>query len=349
MSVEEERQAIDRLDEQILALLNQRAALAKKICEIRQHSFDPAREKHVLDRLLSLNAGPLPAGAVRAIYSLIIAEMRLLARGITACYLGPQGTYAHAAAIKKFGPHADLMPTDSIPDIFDQVEAGKAQFGVVPFENSIEGVVSIALDRFMESNLQACSEINLDIVHHLLSRSPLERITRVYSMGQPLAQCHRWLRQNLPAAERIEVASTARAAQLAGAEPTSAAIASELAADIHGVPIVCRSIQDSPFNRTRFLVLSPVSSPAGASDKTSLLFAVKHEPGALHKALAAFSDHHVNLTLIQSRPTKKIPWEYVFFVDCQGHASAPPLIQALKALQDRCLFVKVLGSYPEGD
>jgi len=349
MSLEEDRRAIDRLDEQLLALLNQRAALAKRIGENREHSFDPAREKQILDRLAALNAGPLPAEAVKAIYALMIAEMRLLARKICVSYLGPQGTFAHAAALGKFGPHADLVPADSIPDIFKQVETGAADFGVAPFENSTQGVVIPTLDMFMESSLQACAEINVEIVHHLLSNSPLERINRVYSVGQALAQCHRWLRLNLPAAERIEVTSTARAAQLARAEPASAAIASELSAQLHDLPIVCRAIQDSAFNRTRFLVLSPTSALPGTADKTSLLFSVKHEPGSLYKTLAAFSEHGINLTMIESRPTKKTPWEYVFFVDCQGHASQPPLSDALAAVRERCLFLRVLGSYPEAD
>jgi len=349
MPLEEDRQAIDRIDEQILSLLKERAALAKKIGEERGDNFDPARERQVLDRLQELAASPLTREAVSAIYGEIIAQMRLLAAPIRVAYLGPEGTFNHMAARKKFGAQADLRPVDSIPDMFSEVEKKRADCAVVPVENSTEGVVRPTLDMFVDSPLKICAEVNVEIVHHLLSNSPLKDIKRVYSMGQALGQCRQWLRQNLPNAEQIEVSSTARATQLASSNESAAAIASELASELYDVPILCRAIQDSPLNRTRFMIIGCASPAPSGRDKTSILFAVKHEAGALYNALGAFNEHGVNLTMIESRPTKKTPWEYIFFVDCVGHQQEPSVGAAIEALKQHCLFVRVLGSYPEAD
>lgn len=349
MPLEQDRQAIDRIDEQVLSLLKERARLAKKICQERGDNFDPARERQVLDRLERLDTSPLPGSAVRAIYSEIIAQMRLLAAPLRVVYLGPEGTFNHVAARKKFGAQADLRPVDSIPDMFAEVEKNRADCAVVPVENSTEGVVRPTLDMFVDSPLNICAEINVDVAHHLLSNSPLENIKRVYSMGQALGQCRLWLRKNLPAAEQVEVSSTARAAQLASSDQSAAAIASELAAELYNLPILCRCIQDSPLNRTRFLIIGRSSPGPSGRDKTSLLFSVKHEAGALYRALGAFNNHGVNLTMIESRPTKKTPWEYIFFVDCEGHQQDPRVAAAIEALRQQCLFVRVLGSYPEAD
>jgi chorismate mutase/prephenate dehydratase len=349
MSLEEDRKAIDAIDSQILKLLNERAKLAKKIAQQRGYAFDPARERQILDRLSQENAGPLPSRAVGNIYHEVLASMRALVRPPVVSYLGPEASFNHLAALRHFSDMAELIPAQTIHDVFTLAEGGRADFGVAPIENSTEGVVRPTLDRLADSTLKICAELHLDVVHNLMSRSSLETIKRVYSVPQALAQCRTWLRQNLPLAEIIEVASTAKAAQIAAEQEGSAAIGSQAAAQLYGLNILCEAVQDLLLNRTRFLVVSREGACPSGRDKTSILFSVKHRPGALHKALSALSSAHINMTMIESRPTRKAPWEYVFFVDFQGHTDDPQVAEALKKMERHCIFLRLLGSYAEAD
>lgn len=354
MTIERDRAAINEIDEQILALLNKRAKLVMEIGRKKrrrdQARFSPARERQIFDRLLAANPGPLPDESVLSIYREIIAVHRDLELPAVISYLGPAGTFTHMAVLRKFGARAEAAPAESIADVFGQVEKGAATFGLVPMENSTEGVINDTLDMFVESSLDICAEIYLDIDHYLLSRSNIEEVTRIYSMRQPLAQCRLWIKTNLPHAELQEVASTARGAQLTAEQPGTGAIATELAARLYDLNIIARKVQDSPYNRTRFLVIgrAPKPEPSGR-DKTSVMFSVRHEAGALYRALAVLDKYAINMTMIESRPTKKTPWEYVFFVDFQGHTSDPPVARALEDLQQQTLFLRVLGAYPEAE
>jgi chorismate mutase/prephenate dehydratase len=354
MSIQRERAAIDEIDDQILALLNERAKLALAIGREKRRraraQFSPARERQVFDRLVAGNAGPLPDEGLLSIYREIIAVHRQLELPASIAYLGPAGTFTHMAVLRKFGARAEASAAESIADVFNQVEKGSATFGVVPMENSTEGVINDTLDMFVESSLDICAEIYLDIDHYLVSRSAIEEVTRIYSMRQPLAQCRVWVKTNLPRAELQEVASTARAAQLAAQEPGAAAIATKLAASLYDLNVIGEKIQDSPHNRTRFLVVGRAPAPERSGhDKTSIMFSVRHQAGALYRALAALDKYDINMTMIESRPTKKTPWEYIFFVDIQGHIGDAPVAKALEHLGGATLFMRVLGSYPEAE
>ena len=353
MDLEQLRVRIDKIDEQILALLKERGLWAAEIAKIKQEKnatqFVPSRERQILERMAARNTGPLPAESVRAIFEQIIAACRVLESPIAAAYLGPAGTFCHIATARKFGPASTLMPCTSVDEVFAQVEKQQAHFGVVPVENSIAGVERTTLDRFVNSAVHICAEVYVEIQHNLLSAGPRAEIKRVYSHPQALDQCQSWLRRNLPAAETMEVSSTARAAQLAAAETGAAAIGTELAASLYNLSVVAANIQDRADNRTRFLVIGREDALPSGKDKTSLMFSVTHRAGSLWEALGVLHRHKVNMTMIESRPTKQNPWEYVFFVDVQGHSSEAPIANALQELAGQTLFVKVLGSYPEAE
>ena len=353
MDLEQLRARIDKIDEQILALLKERGLLAAEIAKIKQEKnatqFVPSRERQILERMAALNTGPLPTESVRAIFEQIIAACRVLESPLAAAYLGPAGTFCHIAAARKFGPASTLMPCTSVDEVFAQVEKQQAHFGVVPVENSIAGVERTTLDRFVNSAVHICAEVYVEIQHNLLSAGPRTEIKRVYSHPQALDQCQSWLRRNLPAAETMEVSSTARAAQLAAAETGAAAIGTELAASLYNLSVVAANIQDRADNRTRFLVIGRKDALPSGKDKTSLMFSVTHRAGSLWEALGVLHRHKVNMTMIESRPTKQNPWEYVFFVDVQGHSSEAPIVNALQELAGQTLFLKVLGSYPEAE
>jgi chorismate mutase/prephenate dehydratase len=353
MTIEKNRQEIDRLDAQILDLLNRRAKAALEIGKAKKKqaadAFVPWRERQVLERLAKRNKGPLSDAAVLSIYRQIIAASRQLLGPTKVAYFGPQGTFTHIAALQKFGELADLRPIDSIADVFAEVEKGNADYGVVPMENSTEGVIRPTLDMFVESSLSICAEIYLDIAQHLLSNSPFEQITRIYSMPQPFAQCRTWIKTNLPRAELVEVASTAKAAQIAAKEPGAAAIGTDLAARLYKLKIVREHIEDTSSNRTRFLVIGQAESRPSGKDKTSIMFSVKHQAGALYRTLAVLDKYDINMTMIESRPTRQKPWEYIFFVDFLGHQDEPRVAKALEHLREGSLFLRVLGSYPEAE
>jgi chorismate mutase/prephenate dehydratase len=348
------RRDIDKLDAAILDLLNRRARQAIEIGRLKAAAsgevYDPSREREILDRLASLNQGPLTADAVRDIFGAIFAANRLLEKRLTVAYYGPAGTFTHLAARRKFGSGADLRAEDSIAEVFLAVEKKQADFGVVPIENTTAGVVPLTLDAFVESSLQISAEMYVDIEHYLLSRcSSIEEVTKIYSHPHALAQCRAWLRAHMPHTELVPVGSTSRAAELAAAEAGAAAVGPALAGELYELPILRSRIQDQADNRTRFSVIGRVESPPSGQDKTSLVFSTQHRAGALHQALGVFASHQINMTFIQSHPTKQTPWEYMFFVDIQGHVADTHLAQALVELRDHTRSLRVLGSYPKAE
>ncbi len=352
MTIEDIRRQIDELDAEIVDLLNRRAERAVAIGRLKEQGngtvFDPARERQIIERLTALSKGPLSAELLRDIYGAIFAASRLLEKRLSVAYYGPAGTFTHVAARGKFGASADLRPYETIGDVFTAVGKREADLGVVPVENTTGGVVPYTLDAFMESNLSVCAEIYVDIEQYLLSNcTSLDEIKKVYSHPQPIAQCRIWLRANLPGVEVVPVGSTSRAAELAAAEPGAAAIAPALAGELHNLPVLRAKIHDQPDNRTRFVVVGHLSPAASGSDRTSLLFSVPHKAGALYSALGVFDSHQINMTFIQSHPTKQTPWEYMFFVDVEGHRLDAALSQALHELREHTLVLRILGSYPE--
>jgi chorismate mutase/prephenate dehydratase len=355
MNINDHRKAIDELDQRIVELISERARHAGEIGRTKAaqaaEAFAPAREQEVFARLAALNPGPLPDAALRAIYREIISACRALEQPLTISYWGPAGSNTHVAALHRFGHGVRLAPADSIAAVFKEVEKANASYGVVPVENSTEGIVSYTFDQFLDSDLRVCAEIYLPIRHSIVSKAgSLAEVRRLYTMFQATAQCRGWLARHLPQVELVEASTTARAAQIAAGEPDAAAIANTVAAEEYGLAVLAEGVEDNPRNFTRFFVLGRTQPPATRRDKTSILFSVSHEAGALVRALAAFEKYDRNLTLIQSRPTKMTPWEYVFFVDVDGHVEEPGdslLRRALKLFQERCLFVRVLGSYPD--
>jgi chorismate mutase/prephenate dehydratase len=351
MDLDEWRSRINSLDEEILNLLNQRGHAALKIGELKRQQdlpyFVPEREAQILERLVALNPGPLSADAVRAIWREILSASLALEHPLPVAYFGPPGTFTHQAAVRRFGSSARFVALRSIPEVFDEVERARAEFGVVPVENSTEGSVNVTLDRLIDSEVLIAGEVTLDIIHHLLSRaSDLAEIKVVCSHPQALAQCREWLGANLPDVRAEEVSSTAAAAERAREDPTVAAIASELAARLYDVPVLRARIEDNAANSTRFLVLGRRPAPPTGRDKTSILFSMKNEPGVLYSILEPFAKHRLNLTKIESRPTKRRPWEYVNFVDFEGHRDTDVVQAVLAKVKERCQFLKILGSYP---
>ncbi|MGE0823981.1 MAG: prephenate dehydratase [Candidatus Binatia bacterium] len=346
------REQIDHIDAQILTLVNRRAGLAVQIGHAKQQrgasAYVPSREQQIFARLATLNRGPLPNDAIQAIYREIISASRALEQKLRVAYFGPAATYTHMAAREQFGAQATFVPLSSIPQVFAEVERTEADYGVVPIENSSEGAVAITLDTFVESPLKIIAERSLGIRHCLLSRAArLERVERVLAHPQALAQCRRWLALHLPGVPTEEVASNARAAELAVANSRVAAIAGRLAGEHYKLKILAANIQDQAANFTRFAILGRESQPSQATgqDKTSLLLSVRDEVGVLYHTLQPFAEQAINLLRIESRPLKGRPWEYVFFIDVEGHVTDEPLAQALRLIEPRCSLVKVLGSY----
>jgi chorismate mutase/prephenate dehydratase len=351
MNLDDWRSRINTLDQQILTLLNQRAGAALKIGELkREHGlayFVPEREAEVVERLLALNAGPLPAEAVRAIWREILSASLALEQPLRVVYLGPPATFTHQAARQRFGASASFVAVKTIADVFDEVERGRADVGVVPVENSTEGAINVTLDRLLDSDVVITGELTLEISHHLVTRAAgLDEIKVVCSHTQALAQCRTWLGTHLPETPIEETSSTAAAAERAKDDPTVGAIASEMAARLHAVPILHRRIEDNPYNSTRFLVLGRRPMPPTGRDKTSIVFSMKNEPGVLYRILQPIAARQLNLTKIESRPTKRRPWEYVNFVDFEGHRDTEDVRTVLAEIHERCQFLKILGSYP---
>jgi len=346
------RTRIRELDEQIVGLINERAKVVVEIGTIKAREnaeiFHPRQEKEVYRRIEEMNEGPLDSSVFRAIYREIMSGCLALERKLQIAYLGPPATFTHQAALSRFGVSVDYLPVHTIADVFTEVETGHADYGVVPIENSTEGAVNSTLDMLAHSTLRVCSEIHHEIVHCLVSNEAKDGIRRVYSKSEALGQCNHWLRTNLPTVDLVEVSSTAIAAERAAKEPGAAAIASELAAQMYGLQIVERNIEDIHHNVTRFLVIANQDSPPSGDDKTSLMFSTKDRVGALHEVLGIFRDCGINLSMIESRPSRKKAWEYYFFTDFDGHMSEPQVEEAIKRLENQCQFVKILGSYPKG-
>lgn len=345
------RERIDALDLAIVRLLNERAGLALAIgrykAQNRGRVFVPERESDVLAHVEAASRGPLRSEHVRAIYREILSACRSLEAPMKVAFLGPPATFTHQAAQVRFGEQVDYVPAGSISEVFGLVHSGEVAYGVVPLENSTEGSVHETLDLLVETDLKVCWEVTLPIVHCLMARVPREAIQKVYTHPQAAAQCRRWLGHHLPGVEIVPVASTARAAEQAAADPTGAAIAPELAATVYGLDLLDRGIQDLTGNYTRFLVLGTVQTdrPTGR-DRTAIVFSIKDRVGALRDVLSGFADEGINLTSIQSRPSKKRAWDYVFFVELEGHRLESHVERALARAQEYTAYLKVLGSWP---
>jgi chorismate mutase / prephenate dehydratase len=344
------RAQIDALDVELVKLVNQRAACAHEIGQIKEGAFyRPEREAQVLRRVKELNSGPLSPEAVAILFREIMSACLALEKRLSVAFLGPAGTFSEAAAIKHFGHAASAVPCSSIDDVFRSAASGGTDYCVVPVENSTEGAVGRSLDLMTQTQLHICGEIVLRIHHHLLCQrpdTPFDEIKRVYSHAQSFAQCHEWLNLNMPRVERISVSSNAEAARVAASEAGSAAVAGEMAAERYSLAALSRNIEDEPNNTTRFLVLgSHVVGPSG-KDKTSLIMSAKNRPGAVHDLLTPFARHNVSMTKFESRPSRTELWEYVFFVDIEGHVKDEVVAKALAELRGEAAFLKILGSYP---
>jgi chorismate mutase/prephenate dehydratase len=345
------RKKIDKIDEHILELLSERARLSLSIGRAKSKRgvsvYVPDRENKIYKRLVALNKGPLSDDSLKAIYREIMSGSLRLEKPLEITYLGPPFTFTHLAALKKFGSSVEYVACNSITDIFVEVERNRADYGVVPIENSIEGAVNHTLDMLIDSPLKICSEVYLEISHNLLSKgSNLKKIKRVYSNLQVFGQCRLWLESNIPGVELREVSSTTKAAEIAVNDKNSAAIGSLMAARKYGLRVVAKSIEDVSHNITRFLVIGRTLTKPTKNDKTSIMFSVKDKIGALHDTLTPFKKNRINLTKIESRPSKRRHWEYYFFVDLEGHYEDKKVRKALLELKSECLHLKILGSYP---
>lgn len=347
------RREIDTLDRELLDRINRRAQLARKVAEVKDdggstHYYRPEREAEVLRALIDGNDGPLPPEHVARIFQEVMSACRALQKSLAVAYLGPEGTFTESAAFKHFGHAIDSDPVDGIGGVFRQVESGTSDYGVVPIENSTEGVVGHTLDMFVSSGLSICGEVELPIHHCLMGQSDdMEVIAKIYSHQQSFAQCRHWLDANLPRVPRETASSNGEAARLASAEPGAAAIAGEAAAADYDLRVLAANIEDEPGNRTRFVVLGRQSVGATGKDKTSVLFSTKDRPGALYELLQAFKKRDINMTRIESRPSRRGTWSYVFYVDFEGHAENPNVQAALAELAELAPFYKCLGSYPQ--
>ena len=350
MDLEKLRQEIDGIDTELLKLLNERADLVHEIGEIKKKDglqiYAPEREESLLQALVAKSDGRLPEKSIRAIYREIMSAALALEEDLQIAYLGPEGTWTHQAAINKFGASVGYSPQPNFAEVFDQVARRRADYGVVPIENSTEGAVNHTLDLFAESNLRICAQLFLRIENVLMANGPRESIGKLYSHPQVFGQCRRWLNANFPAADLVEVSSTTRAAELAATEEGAGAMGGALAAELHGLEVLETSIQDSATNTTRFLVIGEKTCPPTGNDRTSIMFAVRDRPGSLYEALKPFNAFDINMSKIESRPSKRKDWEYFFFVDVLGHCEDEKLVHALEKLEAHCSMIKVLGSYP---
>ena len=349
-SIEGLRKEIDRLDSQIVTLINERAKVVREIGGLKSradgHIYVPARELEVYEKVCGHNDGPLPDNSLKAIYREIMSASINLERSVRVSYLGPAYTFTHLAAQRKFGSSVECIPAGDIREVFDTVSRGEAEYGVVPIENSTEGGVNPTTDMFIETDLLIYAEVYVRIHHCLAAKCRREEVVRIYSNPQILAQCREWISANFKPAELIETVSSTKAAQIAAAEPGAAAIAGEMAAENYGLDVLARSIQDNPDNTTRFLILSGKPGERTGRDKTSVMFSITDAVGALYGMLEPFREAGINLTRIESRPSKRRAWDYLFFVDLIGHCQDQVVAGALKRLEERCRSLKVLGSYP---
>jgi len=353
LNIPEHRKAIDRLDAQIVRLLNERTRHVLAIGDIKlkagEEIYAPHRERAVFQRICRLNPGPMTGEQLRAIYREIMSSALALEKTMTVAYLGPEATFTHQAAIRKFGASLRYTPQKTITDVFTEVSKNRADYGVVPVENSTEGVVTHTLDMFVDSDLKIVSQIVLPVQQCLMSHSPRSKIRKLYVHPQSLAQCRGWVQNHLPRVEIVETSSNARSAELARRERNAAAIAGIIAAEKYGLDVLEQDIQDNAANATRFLVLGRQCTPPTGSDRTSLMVSVPDKVGALHHAIAAFRRYRINMTKIESRPSKRKAWEYFFFIDCDGHVQDRRVARAIALLEHESSYVKVLGSYPRSE
>lgn len=346
------RERIDQLDEQIQGLITERARIAQEVAAAKADSQDnnfyrAEREAQVLRAVKTRNKGPLSDEEMARLFREIMSACLALEQVMTIAFLGPEGTFTQAAALKHFGHSVNTLPLTTIGDVFREVESGNASYGVVPIENSTEGIVSHTLDQFMNSPLTICGEVELRIHHHLLGKlADYKQATCIYSHRQSLGQCREWLETNMPNVEQREVSSNAEAARLAAQGTNAIAIASEAAAEIYGLTILVRNIEDEPDNTTRFLVIGKRATPPSGKDKTTLLISTHNKPGALYRILEPLMNNNISMTRIESRPSRRGMWDYVFFIDFEGHRDDANAARAIAELDQQASFLKILGSYP---
>lgn len=351
MNISRLRNKIDITDKKLLGLLNQRAELA---LQVKKHKlggcrevYIPSREADVFEKILRQNKGPFPNNSVKAVFKEIVSASRALQAPLKIAYWGPAATFTHLAALRHFGSSVELVAIANLADIFAEVANGRADYGVIPIENSTEGVVNHTLDMFVDSDLKICAETLLKISYNLLSKSgKLSQIKKIYAFSQPLAQCRNWVKTNLPGAEILEAKNTAESARLSAKENNSAAIANALAGEVYGLNSLAEHIEDIPDNFTRFLIIGDKYAAKTGRDKTSVLVGLKDKVGALYSMLLPFKKHRINLSSIESRPSKKKAWQYYFFIDMTGHVEDAEVKAALGDLRKSGHTVKVLGSYP---
>ncbi|MEO7725643.1 MAG: prephenate dehydratase [Burkholderiales bacterium] len=349
-SLKKIRARIDALDDRLVDLLSERAALAQDIGHAKSGpKYRPEREAQVVRRVTTRNRGPLPAAALAHVYTEIMSACRALEDGISVAYLGPQGTFSEEAAIKQFGSQAHMRPCATIDEVFRQVESGAVQYGVVPIENSSGGSINRTHDLLLASPLSICGEVLLAVHQCLMSRTGRPAgVKKILSHSQSLAQCHEWLNQHYAMAKRTPVVSNAEAARLASKDTAAAAIASKTAAALYGLKIITSNIEDEPQNTTRFVVIAAHDAGQSGKDKTSLVLSTRNVPGAIHALLTPFERHAVSMTRLESRPARTARWEYLFYVDIEGHQHDSNVAEALRELAEQAAFLKNLGSYPVG-
>lgn len=349
-SLEECRRVIDEIDSRLIDLLDRRARVARRVGQLKAKDgaefFDAGRHLQLLNNISRRGSGDFPPEGLRIVYGEILSACLNLQAPQTIAFFGPEATYTHIAAIRAFGRSALFNPYETIPDVFRAVEKGKAHFGVAPIENSTGGVIHQTLDELMASELSICAEIYIPIRHNLLSRIPREKIKRICTHPQVLTQCRTWLRENMHGVELTEVSSSAEGAQIALRERNTATIGSRLASEIYNLPILEAGIEDQKDNVTRFVVVGRQTPRPSGHDRTSVMFSIKDEPGALSSLLKPFAQRRINMTKIESRPTRRRAWDYIFFVDIEGHISRPEIREAIEDLRKRCTYLRVLGSYP---
>jgi len=350
MSLDELRNRIDEIDHQLVELLNERARVVVEIGKLKDKTggqiYAPDREKQVFDKITRANEGPLPDKCLLAIWREMMSGSFVLERPLRIGYLGPGGSFSHTAAMLKFGQSVEYEPLTDIRSIFDEVSRGHCGLGLVPIENTTGGGVIETLDALVDSDVKVCAEVLMAIHHSLLANCPLEEIEKIYSKPEVFAQCRNWLSATFEEAQTISVASTAKAAQTAAAEPRAGAIGSKVAAELYGLKVVCENIEDITNNITRFLVIAREDAKPTGEDKTAILFSTAHKAGALADVLDVFKRYNINLTNIESRPSKKREWEYYFFMDFVGHRTHENVQKALEEARAHCLQLSILGSFP---